>query len=361
MFHISFVFAVITAVTITLCSLFYVRHGKYTTDKMVFLPHFVFYIGLICSVLFLGFGAYLLFTRRPTAALFFYPFSLLGVILMLGHLNERITYDEHRFVASNLFGVSRVYSYADITAFQGKNRTVTIYIGNRKIKINELADGKFRFLSFAKQQYRRIHIGQTAPSLPDPAHKNRWDVFNGHVDNYGEFLVVYGMMYVLILLCIFMPMIGGCLMPKSEADLSFSTIMFDHEEIDKSDCLTLYAGNDSYYVGKIEIELIDPDAFFDAYDAGARFVVGYRDAFDDKTVYSIEDTSGRVYMKTALPQKMFNEGDEWLYYLIWGFMLAAWSVYVVMSIHVGRYPERFSPRVRRLFFKPGYLHVKPKK
>lgn len=360
-FHVSFAIAAIFAVTIILCILFYFRNGRSITDRTVFLPRFVFFIGLICSVLFLGFGVYLLFTHRPTAAMFFYPFTLLGIILMFGQLNERITYDEHQFVASNLFRISRVYSYADITAIQGKQRTVTIYFGKRRVKINELADGKYRFLSFAKQQYCRIHIGQTVPALPDPAHKNRWDIFNGHVDNYAEFLAIYGMLFVVILFCLFMPTMGYWSAPKSKADLTYSTVVFDREEINKNNYLTLYAGDESFSVGDIGTRLIDPDTFFDAYDAGSRFVVGYHTAFDNKTIYSIEDTSGRVYMKTELPRKTFKDGDEWLYYVGWSVMLMAWSVYVVMSIYVGRHPERFSPRVRRIFFKPGYLLVKPRK
>lgn len=360
-FQISFAIAAVFAVTIILCILFYFRHGRYITDRTVCLPRFVFFIGLICGLFFFAIAVYLLFTRRPTAAMFFYPFSLLGIILMLGQLNERVTYDEYQFVASNLFGVSRTYSYADITAIQGKQRTVTIYFGKRRVKINELAAGKYQFLSFAKQQYRRIHIGQTIPALPDPAHKNRWDIFNGHVDCYGEFLIVYIMMYVVILIALFMPTVDYLLSPKSEADLTYSTVVFDREEINKNNYLTLYAGDESYSVGDIELKLIDPDVFFDAYDAGAKFVVGYHTAFDNKTIYSMEDTSGRVYMKTELPRNMFKEGDEGLYYVLWGVMFAAWSVYVAMSIHVGRYPERFSPRVRRIFFKPGYLQVKPGK
>jgi hypothetical protein len=286
----------------------------------------------------------------------------LGASLIIAYCNCRIQYGETTFISKNFWGIKSEYTYAEITAIRGKDRDVKVYLGKHRVRIDQLAVGKNEFLSFAKKQYRKLHNGN-----PIPAANAKSDffssIFNGNVEEPGGFIIVYSLITVL---CLGMTIF--CLISAARSDnveVLHQSLVFSRYEIqEKSLYVYVDAAPLRYQIPSYKKLLNNAERFLTKCDAEETFYVGYSDKSEARTpryeVYSIVGEDGTVYLtaEAVLEDINFNLiGISWacgILFILNGALFAG-------TVYVGRHPERFSPRVIRLFFKPGYIKIPERK
>ena len=212
------------------------RKPKMPKGQTVTMPALLAWIGGI-AVLFFGAMAVWAFMDGgdPFALSVFAAFMLLGVSLIMAYINCRITYDEKGFTVTNFWGITRTYTYDDITRLKG-TKDVKLYVGERVVRIDDMAVGKTQFLFYAEARYMKTHGGRGIP-ITSPDGKKDFDLFNGNVENAEEFIIIYAMLLGFVVFC-FGIGIHTALPPKAE-DLTYSTVQVERYEVE-DDTLWLY-------------------------------------------------------------------------------------------------------------------------
>ena len=166
----------------------YMRRPKSPKGQTVALPALMAVIGGIALAFF---GGLTVWAYVDGAGIFelsvFVFFALLGGGMVMAYINCRISYDERGFTATNFWGITRSYTYDEITWLKGY-KDVKLYVGNRVVRVDEIAVGKTEFICYADARYMRTHGGRGIPINP-PDGKKGFDLFNGNVENSGEFIV----------------------------------------------------------------------------------------------------------------------------------------------------------------------------
>lgn len=329
------------------------RQGK---ENLVYLSPVLLWVGIVCTGLFLIPGLLVpLFTGEWAGEyLFFLAFAVFSSSLVVAYINCRIWYTEEEFTVRNFLGIRRTFRYEEIESIQGSHRDVILKVRGRTVRIDEAAVGKLEFLRLAKKRYRTAHGGNPIPEIK----KSKWDIFNGHVDNPGEFLVGYGFMLLFMpaafLLCFFLSE------PTPMEEMTFVTapiVRMTVAEDDKTDLVLLAAGTEMEIWG-YQHTLSDAEAFLAAGRAGEVFTIGYRVVRNDEKEVTglsaeyIEDTEGKVWLT---PRAAYNNRFREVS-IIFGIFEVVWIAIVAASVYVGRNPSKFSKKVIRLFFKDGYVH-----
>lgn len=331
------------------------RKPTKTDSKTVILPKLFLIIGIICTGIFLVPAVIFCFKNTSIILIIaFFVFSLLGASLIIAYLNCRITYDDLCFISKNFWGFKRTFSYDQITGIAGREKNVKLFIGKCVVRIDEFAIGKREFLAFAKKQYRKLNDGNPIPSV-----KMKTDIFNGNVENPGEYIFGYSLIGLLCIgIIIFFAIFS---MPKDEGDLKYTIVNFQRCEVQR-ESLHLYVENDSiYYEITSYTELLnDYKSIISQCESGATFEVGYifYDAEESPhySVASVVEKGGAVHLTLEAYNEHRSKG-VWDFYLLFGGIAVLWFAIVAISIYVGRHPERFSRRFVRLFFKEGYIKI----
>lgn len=340
--------------------------SKSTQERVVAFPKLFFVIGLLGGGFFLIPIIVLLHNRDSVwEIVLFLFFFLLAASICVAYLNCRITYDEDCFTAKNFWGIKRSYFYQDITLIEGQ-KNVKIHIGKRIVRIDAYANGKDQFLSFARKQYKKYYKGKnkskTIPTnSPELIRKRKKDLFLGHVEKPGEFIFIYLLMYAVLIGTLIFCIIDST--PKSPEDYEYRSIVVDRYEMDKNR-LTLYPADkmDKYCIVDYNEVLADADRFLELCTNSERFSIGicshiFHFKSDPYYIEHITGDDGTVYLTPqAVYQHRFGDlGVVWLFMWIGG-MILLWTVYVVLSIRVGRHPERYSKKTIALFFRSDYVH-----
>ena len=160
------------------------------------LPKFNVIIGIIGLIFFVG---SMIISYIMEAALWITLcilfFVLLNIIIIVMSHNWRITYDDQFFSVRNYFGVSKNYSYNQITSIQSGLDT-TIIVGEKKITIDQIAIGAGEFLCLAEKRYSDSFNDGLKHRIPEIPPKK--DIFNGNIHNPVEFICVYVFMEILV-------------------------------------------------------------------------------------------------------------------------------------------------------------------
>jgi hypothetical protein len=173
----------------------FLRQPKKAEKGKVYLPKFFVILGLITSTFFLIPTLITAFSDEPIwVPILLFAFSLLGASFIIAFVNCRVTYDEDGFVAKNFFGVKRKFTYDQVTAIKENMHEDYIYIGKRKVMIDEFSVGGIEFIAYVRKRYRTLHEGQALPKI----HKTKHDIFNGNVDDVFGFMFAYIMIGVVI-------------------------------------------------------------------------------------------------------------------------------------------------------------------
>lgn len=327
------------------------KKPKEAADHLVYLNPVLLWVGIVCTVLFLIPGLIVPLATGDWGTWPFLLFAAMSGSLIVAYRNCRIWYDEEGFTASYFLGCRRHFTYDEIESIEGLNRDVKLKVRGCTVRVDEAAVGRREFLSYARKRYRTGHGGK-----PIPAVQNRkWDIFNGHVDNPGEFLAAYVFISlffpVLIIILLF---VSG---PTPVEEMAAFTGPLEYASIEDNDLLLRGNGRE-LEIWDYQNTLTDPEAFLQRCRIGETFHAAYRTVTNDDgeiTDYSveyIEDLRGRIWItpEAAYRNRMTDT------VLLFGVMELIWLLICGMSIYVGRNPRKFSKKVIRLFFKEGYVH-----
>lgn len=323
------------------------------SERTVSLPIFLALIGIVCGGVFL-IPTVIIFATGDSVflAFAFAVFSLLCTSLVVAYMNCRITYDDESFESKNFWGIKRKFAFREITGIQGKHKDVKLYVGRKVVRIDELADGKYRFLSHAKKQYRKHNHGSPIPEV-----QGKGDVFKGNVENPGEFLFIYILMSAIVVGVIILFAVSS--RPHTEADLEYISLNFERYEFHDEHLYLFDEENPVYYgIPAYAETLTDAKEFLSLCEKGQTFKIGYISYEDtDEPHYSIESVigeNGAIYL-TVMDVHEYRWADAGKFYLFSGSFAVVWFAIMFFSIYVGRHPEKFSEKFIGLFFKSGYV------
>ena len=308
-------------------------------------------IGVICTTFFLVITFILAFSSEPIfAAIFFLGFSLFSSSLIIAFINCRISYDKYGFTVKNFFGVKRDFTYEDVTAIKYNMHETYIYIGKRRVMIDEFSVGGMEFIWLVQKKYKKLHKGENIPQA------KTFDIFNGHIANSGELVAAYILASVCILaFTVFILWYGfapSTVKNTQEQNVSFTTctlkegnvvmnsadgglykIMFTDESFDVEKVKALCDGKTDLTVYAKEFAPDDEPAYF-----AVKAII-----YEGEYVLTFEETD-----------RLQRQGYASLISIPL-ILFVLWVVFVVFSIIVGRNPKKYGKKIVRLFFKNEYV------
>ncbi|MGN0204545.1 MAG: hypothetical protein ACI4BB_08375 [Coprococcus sp.] len=324
-------------------------------DNEVRLSDYMFWTGVICSLFFIFIWLYNSDGIFVNAVLCF--FIWLGVSLIIAWSNIRIIYDRVGFTVRNFWGISTKFTYGDITSIR-QERDTTLYMGKRRIKIERMSDGGDAFLYMVYDQYMKLHENRPIPD----AGKRRWDPFDGHVDDPGEIVFMYFLLFFILAGAIIWFLVEMFTYNSEKIDnIQHQKAYISGYNIDGEDLwLISDEFQQDFRIRNYEFQGEYMDNLMEKCRKGEAFLldVSYTQPKEGKAyydVYQIRDMKGRYYRTYEQTNADMRRGML----MIVGIMSALeviWVIYVIRSIMVGRNPEKYSERVRNRYFKEGYLH-----
>ena len=332
----------------------FLRQPQKAERGKVYLPKFFVILGLITSTIFLIPTLITAFLDEPIwVPILFFAFSLLGASFIIAFVNCRVSYDEDGFVAKNFFGVKRKFTYDQVTAIKENKHEKYIYIGKRKIMIDEFSVGGIEFIAYVRKRYRTIHKGQALPKI----HNTKHDIFNGNVDDVFGFMFAYIMIGVVIVAFAIILVWYIYFTPNTVANTVEQQVTFT-SCITKGDEIVLTSSDNKLYKIRFMDDGIDSTKI-KAISDGKTVVKTYSKEVtpdDEENYYSIkailhEDT----YLLSFDETNRWHQEEYWPLIFFPVIFAIVWGAYVAGSIIVGRNPKKFSKKVIKLFFKDGYV------
>ena len=166
----------------------FLRQPKQAEDGKVYLPKFLAILGAIASAIFLIPAIITAFSDEPLwVPILFLLLSSLGATLIIAFVNCRITYDQDGFIHKSFFGIKRRFTYEQVTAIKENMHEKFLYVGKRRLMVDEFSIGGDDFIKLVKKKYRTMHDGKSLPKI----YKTKHDIFNGNVQDAGGFLFAY--------------------------------------------------------------------------------------------------------------------------------------------------------------------------
>ena len=330
----------------------FLRKPKEAEKGKVHLPKFFAILGAITSSVFLVPAIITAFSDEEVwVPVCFLAFSLLGATLIIAFMNCRISYDDDGFLAKTFFGIKRKFTYDQITAIKENLHETFIYIGKRRVMVDEYSIGGKEFIGFAGKKYSAFHGGR---SIPRANRKN--DIFKGNVTDTTSIIFAY----ILGTVCIigfFIFIVFEIYVPKTENNTIEQKVSFVSCTTER-DALVLLSSDSQVY----KIQYIDdqfdrqaikriclPGTWVTAYSLECK--PKYEDKFysvqaikyNDKFILGFEETN----------RLDLQENQVLIFFPIFFFLL--WILFIIFSIKIGRNPEKYSKRVIRMFFKEGSI------
>ena len=331
----------------------FLRQPKQAEDGKVYLPKFLAILGAIASAIFLIPAIITAFSDEPLwVPILFLLLSSLGATLIIAFVNCRITYDQDGFIHKSFFGIKRRFTYEQVTAIKENMHEKFLYVGKRRLMVDEFSIGGDDFIKLVKKKYRTIHNGKCLPKI----YKTKYDLFNGNVYNAGEFLFAYIIAGVcaigLLTFAVCYTYIPNT--PKNTIEQSISFVSYENSQEE----ITLSSSDNKIF----KIRFIDEHF-------NANEIQTLCDGETVVTTYSTEVTP--KYEESYFSLKAIKYNDKYFlsfdetnrlhkqeYTLLVITAIIAFffcCAVVAFSIIIGRNPQRFSKRVIRLFFKDGYI------
>ena len=293
---------------------------------------------------------------EPGYALVCAVFSLIGfACVILG--NQRICWEEDSFVFYNFLNIPRRFSYGDIRFLQGRgDRDIRIYVEDRILDLGKEHRNRDVFLDHARSRYRMAHGGASIPRTPPEDLK--LDFFLGHVENPTDYLISMAVMLVVSFTAV------GCLIfrnvtaePAHLEDLQFITANIDRSIPVKDNLLLKIDGKEYWLWGYRETMADQSPAVIPQYLC----TVGYRTEHlrrwgNVRTVQYLATPQGQVITSPEDILRHEHRYDAFFHILFSSIALLVLAQ-SICSIAVGRHPEKYSPKLRKLLFRDGSLHL----
>lgn len=276
-------------------------------------------------------------------------FSLLSLAIIIVSVNWRITFDPVGFTHRNFFRISRHYSYDDVTAIRF-DKTAIVYIGKKKISVEESYDNRSAFLHSLK-----IHARN--------ARRTESKLFGGNIRNPEEFVFINWMLLAVILVLPAMVIWAyGEIKPD---DLTAVTVDISAASLEKEDdgdtYLALHAdGYEKPFKLWYPEDIPDLEEMQAEIEGDTLFTLYYEQG--KKSPEEIRAEGAVVHMVTcdahthlSLESINRHNRENRVFFLILGAVfLVFWGIYVAVSSYIMRHADRF-PNAVRWFVKDSYI------
>lgn len=323
------------------------KRRTWARENVVFLPFFLSGVGIVCGTIFSIPTMVCAMDRK-------WIFAIFGVVVMVcdsmtaAYLNCIIQYDDKGFQTRNIFGITRKCSYAEVEGIRS-GKDCRIYFQGHSIDIDEISRGGDKFMKALDQGHKRA-TGKRVPI--STSFRRKRDPMNGHLDHPWAFFVL---LVNMGLFCAALPVFMFFVMTSETdpSDIVIHDLQFYAYEIDDGTLMLYVEGEEQPYVigyfqnyGEV---LPAPETLC----GGERYFVGVE--ADHRYVKSLTGTDGTEYITLETERQVYRDSQR----------IAAWILCLVapigvffcyLGIAVARNPERYSKKVRRLFYKDGYLH-----
>ena len=309
---------------------------------LIGVPGGAFFMIPTCITLFTG--------ESPWLSLGFLLFSWLACSMIVGYLNCRITFSDTDFTVKNFLGFRRTYNYTDITKIRHTAHHDWLYVGHRRVLIDEMAVNGDRFLDMARKRYRTHHHGNAIPTVP----KSKNDLFRGNVASPGEFIFAFILVYAVLLIVFVVLLIVS--RPLAADDLEFTTISPTRYSLEEEDILLYIPQSDLHF--ELNSKLLEDPQGFLALCTQEELTLGVQYVDNADTPYYKICCITRADGSQLLSLDRYNAERRG------GFLFGCcmllipvglWTGVVAMVITVGRHPEKSPPWFTYLFIQKTAL------
>lgn len=311
------------------------------------------YIGSICGLLFLIPSVICAFEKDNDVyvSIGFLAFAVLGAVLVIAYMNTKITYDDTTFTYRDFFGRTSRYDYADITSLDVNTMDVTIRVGKKKISVEMISIGFEDFLSKVNKGYRHHH----KKSIP-PIEKEK-DLFHGHIKDTEGFIFAFILVGVVciafIVLCFHMTFSGNDESTTELRETVFISYRYDDNDLmlqatdgleyevrdfdEQTDIESITSLCDSGEAVSVYCKKVNPKNGDDYYNAKAI-------RLGDDFILTFDETN-RLTRNANMPLIPVSIG-----------FLILWVIFCILSVIVGRNPEKYKKLAPLLFDKRYIKH-----
>lgn len=325
------------------CFLAKAQRRNWDREKVVYLPFYLAAVGLVCGTI-LSIPTVVCAADRNWGFAFFSVMVLTCDSMMAAYLNCVIRYDEKGFVSKNILGIPRSCTYAEVEGIRpGKDSR--IYFRGHVILIDGISRGSDRFLDALDRGHKK------ATGAWVPVCERKWDPMNGHVD-YPWFYFILWIVMGLLSIVLAVLAIYSVTVDTDPAKLVTQPVQFcGYDTYDGTLRLYVEGKEDPYLIEYYEDygeALPSPEQLCD----GKTYTIGT--GKNSRSLDLLQDENGKVHITPERERQIYRDHQS---IAAWcgacGMVLMAWFCY--MGIAVARHPERYSEKVRRLFYKDGYL------
>ena len=311
-----------------------VRRSPEWQKNRVYLPDLLFWVGLLGNLF--AIPAVILLWQENWLGLAFIALSLMGWSMQLAYVNCWVRFGDRGFTHHTFFGRTHEFTYQDVTGIRWGS-DIRLYCGKHLIFLDSMADNASRFLHWVKKRNKQIQ------NLPD---RIKWDPFKDKVpDGMPIFIILMiFLLFVTVVLGVFC--YGFFASGKSEADTRREEVVFVSGEQEPSGVISLGSEDGrKYRISGYDTLPVETETLW---TEGTRYTVW---CSGKSTVWIYQLQTGDTVLLS------FDEHNEAARQnnkkgLIFALVLWILSLLLVLAtLVVGRHPERFSPRVRKWFFK----------
>ncbi len=339
--------AAFSAVLSVSCIIAREKRKDWDKKKAVHLPFFLAVVGMICGGI-LCIPTVICALDKNWMFLFFGVAALGCDCMMAAYRNCVILYDDKGFLARNFFGIKRECSYADVEGIRS-GRDCRIYFQGHWIMIDEISRGREDFIETLERGHKRMTEKRVPAST---SYKRKWDPMNGHLEYPWAYFILW---VTMGLFCALLPVfiIISMTSETDPSEIVIHHVQFHSYKVDDGSLMLYVDGEEEpfeigfyRYYGE---ELSAPEVLCD----GGRYSVGVKG--EGHYVKSLTGEDGSQYITLETERQAYRESQK---VAVWILCIAAplGVVCCYFGIAVARNPERYSDRVRRLFYKDGYLH-----
>ncbi len=339
----------------------FLRRPKKTEKGKVCLPIALAIVGVICSAAFLiPTFIYAFSDESIWTTIIFLLFSMFSASLIVAYINCRISYDEDGFTAKSFFGIKRWFTYDQITGIRHDMPWETfLYMGKHRIMIDEFGVGGKDFLCFVNQKYRKLYKEPIPDKKPIPK-KITKDNLNGSLESNSRFWVAWiaigilGMGLLILIVCLIV-----FSQPYTPSNTVQRQVIFQSCHKKGADWILTAADGQIYKIEdayrSLDAEriasLCDGKTALTAYSEGVspsrhnrQFYYSIKALVRGEEYVLTFDETNRFYKQGGIPLIIFLITLN----LVDGALFAG-------AVIVGRNPSKYSKKVVRFFFRPGYL------
>ena len=295
-------------------------------------PHFFTWIGL-AGALLMCIPAMLCVIDNDNLWTTLLPMP--GMAMMTAGCLPCIRWNMEGFVVRTFFGRTHECTWADMISWNSPAVEVWIVTAKGRFFIDGMASGREQFLHAAAQRCKNARLTKSAP----------FDLFNGHVREPGNMLAA------LVLIGLVGAFLGGIglhqlLVSVTEDNTQTVAIVVERYAVE-DDAFELYSGDEVYRVQYDENKMAER---MENVDLPALCEAWVRPGKSSIRVYALTASDGTHLL--TFEEINRNRTQVGVFMLL---MTAVVGWIIVMTILVGRHPERYSKRWHKALFKPGVL------